>query len=815
MSAAVMSNYYSSQLQVHNWMLAQMSSNNNNYPPPPPEHQHYNALYATQPGAQQLLDPAQQDQLQFSNLNQPIYPKVETLPPSNHHSPAPQHVQTLAQGLHDHSPLDEHQHRQMHHTVHALQQPTPVTSHPTSAAGHSNPATQTSTPEQPQKTNRLRKACDSCSIRKVKCDETGPPCRACAALDIPCTFDRPSRRRGPPNRHAEAIKRRRLEEQAAASTPGSGMSSPSSPTNAAHALAALSGHSSTPLSAESICPIETLDLLIDDFFTYIHPLCPFPHEPSFREAWKRREDLTNKSFLSLLASMIGALVASFPRKPRLHLKAQKRENMFPNHMSLVQRCQKVCAVARGPGYLESDHLNVYDAATSYFLALTGVYTFRWRLGRLYFGECLTILRTLGLHKAKAQSYARLGSLPTAVGSHSNNNGLENGNNELDNITLEMGRRIFWTMFVSVKSMEQLGASFGELVIPPPTHTEPYPPLPTEVDDFCIYPTHTEQQPAGLVPMIAGFNANVRVYSSYNALATMEMAWGIDAVVDWDRQKRVLHESLRRCKEAMSNLPAEITVQTNGGTPNQSNGFYPAFAQPHLGRDPAQSLMSPSSRVTAEQSPEDRRRSQHEIQKANIYASSLATRSYLVEKYWNLCEAHQRSKQSQPGSLPSSPGIGVMAAGIDSMVPQMPTSHYDMIESEMREERESIVKDLLIVLGSIDQVNMEPNADSFVSHAHLDEPMSFVLTQPCQTMKIRSIASTLLETPDQRKGQLAIQAQEYLSAFLKILMKLERVSPANSDSNDQPEDEDAELRTWADLREYQMKFAQQGGLLGLS
>jgi hypothetical protein len=82
------------------------------------------------------------------------------------------------------------------------------------------------------------------------------------------------------------------------------------------------------------------------------------------------------------------------------------------------------------------------------------------------------------------------------------------------------------------------------------------------------------------------------------------------------------------------------------------------------------------------------------------------------------------------------------------------------------------------------------------------------------MKIRSIASTLLNMPDQRKGQLATEAQEYLSAFLKILMRLERVSPANSDP-DQAEDDEAELRAWADLREYQMMFAQQGGLLGLS
>src|SRR6202012_340525 len=112
-------------------------------------------------------------------------------------------------------------------------------------------------------------------------------------------------------------------------------------------LASFSSHA--VLSAESICPINTLELLIDDFFTYIHPLCPFPHEPSFREAWERREDLSNNSFLALLASMMAALVASFPRKPRLHLKAQKKEKQFPNHMALVNRCQKVCTTARGAG----------------------------------------------------------------------------------------------------------------------------------------------------------------------------------------------------------------------------------------------------------------------------------------------------------------------------------------------------------------------------------------------------------------------------------------------------------------------------------
>jgi hypothetical protein len=491
----------------------------------------------------------------------------------------------------------------------------------------------------------------------------------------------------------------------------SGNSTPSSPTHAAHVLAALSSYNSgTQLSAESICPLETLDLLIDDFFTYIHPLCPFPHEPSFREAWRRREDLSNNSFLALLASMVGALVASFPRRPRLHIKAQKKENLFPNHMSLVHRCQKIVAAARGPGYLENENLSIYDAATSYFLALITTYTLRWRLGRLYFGECLTILRTLGLHKSKEQGFTRLGTLHNAAQHDIDFGGSrEDG---IDNITSETGRRVFWTMFVTVRTIQQLGAAFSELIMPPPTVTDPYPPLPAEVDDFCIFTTHIEPQPPGLLPKITGFNANVRVFCSCNSLATMEMAWGIDAVVDWDRQRRVMHESLRRCKSAVSDLPPELTVDTTRGpfeSAGHQNGhsIYPNLSSANMFRAASDPPINSPPQNDLDRSQHATRQTQYEIQKANIYASSLATRSYIIEKYWNLWEARNRIRH-----CPDSPGI--TAAGIDQMLPQQLMYSDEDVDREMQQERESIVRDLLIVLSSINEVNMEPNGHSFVS-----------------------------------------------------------------------------------------------------
>lgn len=203
--------------------------------------------------------------------------------------------------------------------------------------------------------------------------------------------------------------------------------------------------SSATLNAEAICPIQTLELLVDDFFTYIHPVCPFPHEPSFRAAFKDREDARNPNFLALLAAMVGVLVASFPRKPRLHLKAQGLQHLFPSSLSLVERCHKVATAARGPGYLDNE-LSVYDAATSYFLGLAAAYTFQWKSTRLYFGETLTIIRVLGAHKLDAPPR---GAGADMAGAYGPNGQAFEASAPVDYIRQEIGRRVFWVMFVGI------------------------------------------------------------------------------------------------------------------------------------------------------------------------------------------------------------------------------------------------------------------------------------------------------------------------------------------------------------------------------
>lgn len=386
-----------------------------------------------------------------------------------------------------------------------------------------------------------------------------------------------------------------------------------------------------------------------------------------------------------------------------------------------------------------------------------------------------------------------------------------------------------------RTIQQLGASFGELTIAPATPTEPLPPLPVEVDDVHIFPTEIQPQPSEVVSLMTGFNLNVRIYLSYSSLATAEMAFGIDEVFDWNRQQRIFDQSLQRCRQVLENIPEVLKVLSksarNAASTQQRQPYFPPMPEYSSLREPTMSHYSDTGAP-------DRRR--YEIQKANVYASHLATRSYLVEKYFLQLEKH-RNMRGQPGSHDPP---NVLAAGLGKFVSSGTTyGDDDMLEKVMSDEREQVVKDLLVVLGSIDMVNMEPNGDSFVSLRfclfgsdviyevdpnmalsystysllcqNTMSPIASLRFIPTQAQKIRSIAGTLLDVPKERRGSVALQHQDYLYKFLDILSKLERVSPEIGDPMSGAADEELELRLWADLRDHQLKFQEQGGVYGFS
>lgn len=476
-----------------------------------------------------------------------------------------------------------------------------------------------------------------------------------------------------------------------------------SPTeDAAHSLASLCG--TQALSAESICDIHTLRVLIDDYFTYIHPLTPLPHEPTFRAAFERREDRTNRTFLALLAAMVEALVASFPRRPRQLFTSEPNRRLFPNAGALIDRCHQVFNEARGPGYLDRE-LTLYDAFSSYLVGLTASYLFDTSRASLYLGECVSMIRRLALYRTPTDLSARSPS-------HSGGAPGESGY-----IRQELSRRLFWLCYATCRYLRQIGDVDGDMLMPLSARKD-VPPLPLEVDDVYIYQDRILPQPPGSVSIITGFNLNVWMFRSYSSLTALESVFGTESI-DWEGQQQLIRQGLHNCKAAMDSAPRELQVRSLTNSQNRYSSPVPQIGQ--YGRQQETWTEQNEQNSGTEYS---RKHVQYEIQKANIYASQLGTRSFLVERYWDLFEV-----QKAPGNGVG-PSRNTTNSALDSRLQDFfnspnASAHSrssrhasEVSEQAMSVEREDIVRDLATFLQSVDQIYMEPNGPSIVSFVYL-------------------------------------------------------------------------------------------------
>lgn len=147
------------------------------YPPPPqPDQQHYNPTYSAVDKPQQLdhqdvLDTAQQAQLAFDLTNQHVQLDPKDEPHSNPLSEdnAESHIEQRIEQLQHHDPDAQLSFVGLDSAglaaAAAEHESDPTQSHIDTAPIHDSARPQT---ESQPKINRLRKACDSCSIRKVK-----------------------------------------------------------------------------------------------------------------------------------------------------------------------------------------------------------------------------------------------------------------------------------------------------------------------------------------------------------------------------------------------------------------------------------------------------------------------------------------------------------------------------------------------------------------------------------------------------------------------------------------------------------------------
>ena len=453
----------------------------------------------------------------------------------------------------------------------------------------------------------------------MKCDDSGPPCKPCRDLGADCTYKKPSKRRGPPNKHAEGTKRIQL------GPPDMQGHESSSPTHAAETLASISLQQG--LSAEMICPAPVVMQLVDDYFTYIHPLIPIPHEKSFRNALDFGEATRNKTFLSLLASMVGCVAAVYPQKPMQHFQfLQIPTGAFSDSLRLVERCHDVIMESQGTG---ERILSIHDAQIEYLRGLIYAYSFSPQMSLHHFIRSRSILNQIGAHKASTYKYK--GPAPGFPQARMTTNGetLQGPQPVQPDLVLEeLTKRLFWTVYMTVRSLQQSGVSPDELDIPPPTKADPYPSLPLEVGDSFLTPDNAHQMPPGFIPSVVGFNTSVRIYLTYLELAGIEQSLRhLDYISVSDSERESLNLKAITCRETalneitqiQQNLPPDMAVDLQGAIPQSFNQTFPTLL-PQLGLDTGPFNYSNPS--------DERRRVQVEVQKVNINHGIISTRIFL-------------------------------------------------------------------------------------------------------------------------------------------------------------------------------------------
>jgi hypothetical protein len=197
-------------------------------------------------------------------------------------------------------------------------------------------------------------------------------------LEIECTFQRPTKRRGPVNRVAEEIKRLKTTSNGSFTEPEANVAP------------------SFFIGLESIAPYPTVKALVDHYFMFFYPLLSFPHQTLFRDQLDRPE-FHDPNFVAQVAAMCGLASSSFPRLVRSAVAELADPSLLHNNLQgFIERCLTTAADARGSRFTMSKRFTAADAATSLLLGLTSSIMNSWPQFSLYMAECDRIIQCVRL-----------------------------------------------------------------------------------------------------------------------------------------------------------------------------------------------------------------------------------------------------------------------------------------------------------------------------------------------------------------------------------------------------------------------------------
>jgi hypothetical protein len=198
----------------------------------------------------------------------------------------------------------------------------------------------------------VKRACDACHRRKVKCDGINP-CRNCSSAQLSCTYHAIPQKKGPKGSRAKVISE--LRETQRQTTLSSKVAS------------RMNGVTSPPCSP-TLAPtpgLLTQDVMkecIEFFFAHMYPTLPILHRETLeRQAMYAEQDVDNYCLLtSLCAFMMIQPGMAIPGDP-LGLDSLSGSNLVCGNLLV----EETLRVRKSYDYLEKPTLN--SLVTSFFL----------------------------------------------------------------------------------------------------------------------------------------------------------------------------------------------------------------------------------------------------------------------------------------------------------------------------------------------------------------------------------------------------------------------------------------------------------------
>lgn len=254
----------------------------------------------------------------------------------------------------------------------------------------------------------VKRACDACHRRKVKCDGINP-CRNCSASQLACTYNAIPQKKGPKGSRAKVISElRETQRQTSLTSKVQGRNGgPSSPSLAP-----------TP----GLLPAETVKECIEFYFANMYPTMPILHRQRLEQQTNFMEHTMDTYCLltSLCAFMMLQPGMTLPGTDPYSLDTMPGANI----VSATVLLEETLRVRKSFDYLESSTLNTL--CTSYFLF--GCYYALDMHDKAWFHlrEATTLMHMIGMN-------------------------LEETYRQYDQIEASRRRRLYWLFFITERA----------------------------------------------------------------------------------------------------------------------------------------------------------------------------------------------------------------------------------------------------------------------------------------------------------------------------------------------------------------------------